>query len=102
MNRIVQDLSLCKRANKIVMGFDVVKQSLDNGSAYILLVAKDLSAKSLKEVNFLSDKYDVKCIGVDITLDELWYILGKRVGVLSITDEGLSKKIIADINAIQS
>lgn len=97
MNKVIQDISLCKRAGKIIMGFDVVKESLINQTAELLVVANDVSPKTMKEVNFLSTKYGVELIVIEATLDELWYILGKRVGVLAITDKGLGEKIRKDV-----
>lgn len=97
MNKVVQDISLCKRAGKLIMGFDVVKESLIDNSSKLLVVANDISPKTLKEVIFLSEKYKVKLITINQTLDELWYILGKRVGVLSVIDEALSQKIQSDL-----
>lgn len=94
MNKLIQDISLCKRAGKLILGFDVVKQSLQDKVAVILVVAKDVSAKTLKEVKFLSEKYNIRLITINLTLDELWYILGKRVGVISVTDKALSERII--------
>lgn len=97
MNKVVQDISLCKRAGKLIMGFDLVKESLIDNNAKLLIVANDISQKTLKEVNFLAEKYNVKLININMSLDELWYILGKRVGVLSVIDEALSKKIQSDL-----
>ncbi len=96
MNKVIQDISLCKRAGKLILGFDVVKQSLVDNVAMLLVIASDVSPKTRKEVEFLSQKYKVKLVTINITLDELWYILGKRVGVISVIDKALSEKIAID------
>lgn len=93
-SKILQDLSLTKRAGKLVLGFDVVKSSLMDGSAYLLVTANDLSKKTNKEVAFLQGKFNIPHITLNHTLDELWYVLGKRVGVMSVTDKGLSEMLI--------
>lgn len=96
MEKVLQDLSLAKRAGKLVLGFDVVKASLEKSTAFLLISAVDLSEKTNKEVAFLQKKFNINHITINHTLDELWYILGKRVGVMSVTDKGLSEKIIND------
>lgn len=95
-NKILQDISLCKRAAKLVLGFDVVKTALQKEEIYLLIMANDLSEKSKKEVMFLSNKYEQEVIVAPATLDEMWYLIGKRVGIIGVTDEGLSKKIMID------
>lgn len=95
-SKVLQDLSLIKRAGKLVLGFDVVKASLADQSAFLLVTANDLSEKTKKEVAFLKDKFNIPHITINHTLDELWYVLGKRVGVMSVTDKGLSEKIKND------
>lgn len=83
------------------MGYDVVKASLIKGEAVLLLAASDLSQKTQKEVNFLSGQFDCPLVTLPNTLDELWYILGKRVGVISVIDEGLAEKIERLFSEIQ-
>lgn len=53
MNKVIQDITLCKRAGKLVIGFDVVKESLIQKTAAILIMANDISPKTQKEVRFL-------------------------------------------------
>ncbi|WMJ23009.1 ribosomal L7Ae/L30e/S12e/Gadd45 family protein [Paludicola sp. MB14-C6] len=96
MNKIAQDLSLCKRAGKLILGFDVVKKSMQDGSAELIVLAKDLSPKTRKETIYLSEQFEIPLLTTDLTLDELWYLLGKRVGVISVIDYGLSEKIKKD------
>lgn len=99
MNKVAQDLSLCKRAGKLILGFDVVKKSMQDQTAELVVIAKDLSQKTRKEIEYLSEQLDVPVLAIDFTLDELWYLIGKRVGVMSITDYGLSEKIKKDASA---
>lgn len=100
MDKIIQTISLCKRAGKLVLGFDVVKKSMQDGSAELVLVASDLSEKTLKEVKYLTSQFEIPVVTIKQTLDELWYILGKRAGVMSITDYKLSQKIIDENTAL--
>ncbi|MEG2429093.1 MAG: ribosomal L7Ae/L30e/S12e/Gadd45 family protein [Oscillospiraceae bacterium] len=96
INKILQDVSLCKRAGKLVLGFDVVKTALQKEEVFLLIMANDLSEKSKKEVMFLSNKYQQEVVIAPATLDEMWYLIGKRVGIIGVNDKGLSEKIMID------
>lgn len=93
MDKLIQMITLAKRAQKLILGFDVVKASLQKGEAVLLLSASDISEKTNKEVRFLSEQFECPRISIPYTLDALWYSLGKRVGVISVIDEGFAKKI---------
>lgn len=91
--KITQDITLAKRAGKLIMGFDVVKESLQNKTGKLLVISEDISPKTRKEVLFLANKYETDIVFVELTLDELWYLVGKKVGVMSINDDGFANKI---------
>lgn len=96
MDKVVQTLALCRRAGKLVMGFDAVRDSAVSGKAQVLAVSEGLSPRTLQEVSFWKEKYHLPLVQVSAGLDDLWYILGKRVGVFSVTDKSLAGKLISD------
>jgi ribosomal protein L7Ae-like RNA K-turn-binding protein len=50
MNKLLFALSLAKKSGKLVMGFDAVKTAVIHGTAHIVLLAEDLSEKTVKRV----------------------------------------------------
>ena len=93
MNRLVSTLSLCRRAGKLVYGFETVKRAVQQGQAALLLTAAGLSAKTEKETAFLSEKYGVPLIRLAIPMEEMAAVAGKSTGVIAITDPGLGSTI---------
>lgn len=93
MNRILSTLSLCRRASKLVCGFDLVKQAVINQKVYIVLLASDLSPKTKKEVEFVCNSRQIGVLTLPATIDEIWYSVGKRAGVLAVTERGLAEKL---------
>lgn len=91
--KITQDITLAKRAGKLIMGFDVVKEAMKTKTCKLLLLSEDVSEKTRKEVLFLANKYEMEIVFIDLTLDELWYLVGKRVGVMCLNDDGFANKI---------
>ena len=87
-------LTICRRAGKVVMGFDSVKESVLTGKAYSVCVAMDISPKTLKETEFICNRDNIPVLKIDATMDELWGALGKKVGILGICDKGFTKKLI--------
>ena len=93
MNKMKQQnsITLCKRAGKLIMGFDLVKGAMQTEEAELIILACDLSEKTRKEMLFLAENYEYKVVDTLLTMDELWYCIGKRAGVLAISDAGLAR-----------
>lgn len=93
MNQLKQQnsLTLCKRTGKLVVGFDLVKSAMQLGEAELVVIASDISPKTKKEVLFLAENYEYEVVDTVLTMDELWYSIGKRAGVLAIADAGLAR-----------
>lgn len=96
MNKVLQDLSLCKRAGKLALGFDAVRETAVNKTANLLVVSEGASKNTQKELQFLADQHNIPLIQISDTLNDLWYALGKRVGVMSVTDKALGELIALD------
>lgn len=93
-------LTMCRKAGKLKLGMDMVKASCKSGEAFGVFVAVDLSAKSLKEVKFICSNGRVPLYSIDITMDEIYTGLGKRVGVMAMTDSGFCKSCAKDLERI--
>ncbi|WP_312644811.1 ribosomal L7Ae/L30e/S12e/Gadd45 family protein [Hydrogenoanaerobacterium sp.] len=93
MNRLLSTISLTKRAGKLLLGFDQVKDAVLKGEAEIVLTASDLSEKSRKGINLICEAEDIESFSLPITMDEFWYEIGKRTGIIAVTDPGLAGKL---------
>ena len=89
-NKLQSTVSLCRRAGKLQMGFDQVKESAEAGHVKCVFVAADLSDKSKKEVCFFCGKVSVPVYCLPITKDEIKMAVSKGSGVLGVTDEGFA------------
>lgn len=95
MNNILGTLGLCRRAGKVIFGFDAVIDEVKSpkGKVCGVIIAKDLSEKTKKEVLFYCGKYNVTAKTVNVTLEEISGVMGKRTGVIAILDKGLFNSI---------
>ena len=95
MEQFISALTLSKRAGKLLLGFDVVKEAVQNRTAKLIVLANDLSPKTKKEVRFLLESQPVPVLEPPLKMDEIWYLLGKKAGVIAITDDGFAKKLLS-------
>lgn len=88
-------MCLCRRAGKLVFGFDAVVQELASpkSKAAGIILASDLSQKSEKEIRFAAEKYGCEITAADFTMDEVSEALGKRTGIFLVLDKGLYSSI---------
>jgi ribosomal protein L7Ae-like RNA K-turn-binding protein len=102
-------LGICRKAGKLKFGMDMAKSACETGEAKAVFAAKDLSAKSLKEIRFACAKNNVPIYLLDMTMEDIAAAIGKTTGILAVLDGGFAKslakgaeKISADINEFYS
>lgn len=91
--QLVATLTFTKRVGGLTVGFDPVKVAMQTGEAVLVLLAEDLSPKTKKEVLYLCGELEVDVLCMPLGLDELWYLIGKRAGVLAINNEKFANKL---------
>ncbi len=96
MKNSLGTIGLCRRAGKLIFGFDAVKDEVMKPDSKIsgVIIADDLSEKSAKEVRFICDKYGKTVSSPGVTMDEIKGVIGKYTGILGILDDGLYRSII--------
>lgn len=94
-------ISICRKAGKLVMGMDMVKDACNTGTAKAVFTAADFSPKSLKEVKFVCARNGVKLYSLGITMDEIGAGLGKRTGTIAMTDAGFAKSCAKGLEEIE-
>lgn len=94
-------LTMCRRAGKLTVGMDEVKNACRGGRACGVLVASDVSPKTLKEIKFVCGTESVSLYGADMTMDEIGNCLGKRFGILAVTDSGFMKAMAKKLKKIE-
>ncbi len=86
------------RAGKLAYGFGTVKAAVSGGRAFLLLTAADLSPKTRKEVDYLSARYGVPHLCLAAGMDGIAHIIGRKTGVIGITDQGLADRLMLTHN----
>lgn len=89
-DKLLNMLGLCRRAGKLICGFDPVVQSVRDKNAKIVIAASDLSPKTLKELEYILKATDVPLCFSELTLDEIQFAIGRRTGVISTEDKNFA------------
>ncbi|MEF9852833.1 MAG: ribosomal L7Ae/L30e/S12e/Gadd45 family protein [Hydrogenoanaerobacterium sp.] len=93
MNKLLSMVSLCKRAGKLQVGYDRVADTVRNGEALLVFTTSDLSEKTRKGIDFICEAENIESFVMPITMDELEFEIGKRTGIIAVTEQGLAKKL---------
>ena len=97
-DNIFSMLGLAKRGGNIVSGEFSVENAIRDGSAYLVVIAKDASDKTKKK---FSDKCSFYNVPIAFYADK--ETLGKSIGCeirtsAAVTDEGLAKSLIGKLD----
>lgn len=101
MADITGSLTMCRRAGKLVLGMDEVKNACKGGRACGVLVASDVSQKTLKEIKYVCAMEGVKLYNAGMTMDEVGSCLGKCYGIVAVTDSGFMKSMAKKLTAVR-
>ena len=88
-DKLLAAISLCRKAGKLVKGFDAVQESVYSGKAGLVLLAADVSDGTAKRMGRTCEDL-VDCLRMPLTQLELCSLTYKKVGVYSILDENLA------------
>lgn len=94
-------ITMCRKAGKLAVGMDMVKKNCAEVKACAVFITTDISEKSFKEVRFTCAKFSVKLYRLDMTMDDMWYGLGKKAGVIAMTDGGFAKSCAKGLEPIE-
>lgn len=92
-NRILSALSLCRRAARLVLGFDPVKEAILQDTAKGVFVTQDVSAKSKKEIEFICSKWNRSVVVLPVCMEDVKASVGKRSGIIAVTEQGFADKL---------
>lgn len=87
-------LSVCIKAGKAVKGFDSAKTAVTEGKACAVLTALDSSEKTVKEIRFVCQKYNVPVLMTELEKAEIGKLCGKDTAVIAISDKGFADGFI--------
>ena len=92
-NKLLSLLGIARRAGRLSLGNDPALEAMRNGQTCVILVANDLSKRTLKGVCFAAEEAHIDVLTMNETMDEIGAALGKRTGVIAVNDAGFANKM---------
>ena len=71
MDKLLSLLGLARRAGKIEPGFDAAATAAKSGKAALLLAARDISEKTVKNLRYEGDRAGIPTLRVSAGMEEL-------------------------------
>ena len=93
MDKLMLSLGLVVKAGKMTFGYNLTEADIKKGKCALVLVADDISERTLKNTAMLCEKSGIDMIKINRDMDMIAKSLGKRSGVLSVTDANFAKRI---------
>ena len=93
-------LTLCRRAGRLAVGYDQVKESVQKTDAFLILLAQDVSPKTAERVRFLAAGDGLPVYELPFSMDEMEQLLGKRIGVTAIADRGFAGSLLKKLEEL--
>ena len=93
-NRLAGTLTLCRRAGRLALGYDQVKESVQKTNACLILLAQDISPGTAERVRSFALKGKVPLRETGLSMEELEQLLGKRAGVIAVNDPGFAASLL--------
>ena len=79
--RLLSFLGIARKAQRLSMGADAAKESLQKGKARLVLLA--------------GEEYRTPALSAGVSMDEIACAVGKRTGILAVNDAGFADKLRA-------
>lgn len=92
-DKLMSAISLCRKAGKLKMGGDVVKEAVAAGEVFDVLLTSDLVERSDRQIRFSCEGSKAKILVLPYTMEELWSVTGKKYGILAVCDAGFARMI---------
>ncbi len=87
-------LTICRKAGKLVMGFDPAKEEVLQGRCKGVFITADASEKTKKEVRFFCEKANVPLREAELSMSDIQTAVGRKAGVLAICDKGFADRLM--------
>ena len=96
MKDVMGFLGICRKANKLLCGHDVVKESIIKSTAELVILSSDASERLEREMKHACtyNGKNIPAVRVDCTMEDFAAGIGKKSAVFSVTDTGFATKLL--------
>ncbi len=100
-NRTLSLMSIAARGRNLVSGAFAVENAVKSGTAFLVIAGTDVSENTKKMFSNMCEFYEVPFFQFG-TKETLGHAIGKEFrATLAVTDEGLAKAIVKQLEALK-
>lgn len=92
-DKLLGAISLCRKAGKLTMGADAAAEQTDKGAARLVVLAKDIAARSERQIRFVCERKRIDALKLPLTMEELSGVAGRICGIYAVCDPGFAGMI---------
>ncbi len=92
LSRIISLLTVCRKAGRLVLGFDAVTEAAGKHRAACILLAADCAARTEKEIRFRCRDSAIRKLPAD--MEQLGMYFRKRTAVFGVCDPGFAGRLL--------
>ncbi len=93
-------LSICRKGGRLCIGFDPTVEAMRAGKAFVVFTSADLSPKTYSELEYAVSTCNKppSVQRLSFEMDDWSFVLGKRAGIVGVTDKGLAEALCRQTN----
>ncbi len=86
--------TMCEKAGKLVKGFDISREAVTGGKASCVMITRDISPRTLKEVKFMCKDFpELPVVNLPFDMEEIRNSIGRKTGVMAVCDKGFAARL---------
>ena len=93
-DRLMNLLGLARKAGKLELGSEAVKQAVRRHRTKLVLLSADLSEKTARSFRDEAEKAGVRAASLPTGMDAVQTALGRRAGVIAVNDGGFAQALL--------
>ena len=93
-DRLLNLLGLARKAGKLELGDEAVKQAVRKHRVKLVLLSADLSQRTVRDVRDEAEKAGVRAAALPVGMDAVQASLGRRSGAIAVTDGGFAEALL--------
>lgn len=92
--RLMNLLGIARRAGRLELGSAAAKDAVRKRRAKLLLLSSDLSERTTEGMRGEAERAGVRAVALSAGMDEVEFALGRRTGIIAVSDEGFAKALL--------
>ncbi len=96
-SKLISSMTMCRKAGKLLLGFDPVKEAAQKDHVYCVLLASDCAPKTEKEIRYYCS--GIPCEKLPFSMQDMIAYFTKRTAVFGVVDSGFAAAMMRMLSA---